>query len=189
MEHSVDPMALAQAQSLRQQAAQFLVMAHRLDGMLPCVVAHEHRQGTDVGLVWATADLDKLQAADLMGTTLEVAHGEHMTIVAVSSPSSFVAAESGSHDWNPPAVEPGQRTVVSLDGGLTFFPVDQGVRVHFERIDVPGEDERGELQINLSNEGIVVDVWVSRDETLDHNIGTSSKAIDELVADLVEDGA
>ena len=189
MDNGTDNLALLQGQSLRRQAAQLLAMAHRLDGLVPSVVAHEHRHGTDVGLVWATADLDKLQAADLMGTTLEVAHGEHMTIVAVSSPSSFVAAESGSHDWNPPAVKPGHRTVVSLDGGLTFIPVDQGVRVHLERVDVPGEDERGELQINLSNEGIVFDVWVSRDDTLDHNIGTSSKAIDELVADLVEEGA
>jgi hypothetical protein len=78
---------------------------------------------------------------------------------------------------------------VSLDGGVTFQPAPSGVRIVYENVDVIGEDERGQVHINATSEGIITDVWVSREEHLDHNIGTSNQSIDGIVSDLVEDGA
>ena len=64
----------------------------------------------------------------------------------------------------------------------------QGVRVIYEEVDVPGENEKGQVHITLSEEGIVSDVWMTRDEPLDHNIGTSSQTLDEAVESMVEEG-
>lgn len=76
---------------------------------------------------------------------------------------------------------------VSLDGGVTFQEAKQGVRIVYEGISVPGEDETGELHVSATHEGVVTDVWVTRDEPLDHNIGTSSQLLDDLVSDLVDE--
>jgi hypothetical protein len=78
---------------------------------------------------------------------------------------------------------------VSLDGGETFVEAPNGVRVVYENVDVPGEDESGEVHVNLTHEGIITDVWVSRVESLDHNIGTSSSTVDEIVERLVDEGS
>lgn len=78
---------------------------------------------------------------------------------------------------------------VSLDGGLTFTEAPEGVRVVVEKIDVPGEDGKGELHCNFTHEGVVTDVWVTRDEALDHNIGTRSQMYEDTAADLVAEGA
>lgn len=63
------------------------------------------------------------------------------------------------------------------------------VRIAYECIDVPGEDGKGEVHVNCTGEGVIVDVWVTRDEPLDHNIGTRAELLTELVGELVEDGA
>lgn len=78
---------------------------------------------------------------------------------------------------------------VSLDGGLTYQEAQQGVRVIYGCVDVQGEDEQGELHLNVTREGVIADVWVSREEHLDHNIGSRAEFLDDLVLDLVEDGA
>lgn len=78
---------------------------------------------------------------------------------------------------------------VSLDGGMTFQDANEGVRIVYEGMEVPGEDENGQLHLNATHEGLVTDVWVTRDEPLDHNIGTSSRLLDDLVADLVAENA
>jgi len=74
----------------------------------------------------------------------------------------------------------------STDGGKTYLEAPEGIRIVYERVDIPGEDGRGELQVNLSHENIVTDVWTTREEPLDHNIGTSVEPISDLVARLVE---
>ena len=77
---------------------------------------------------------------------------------------------------------------VSLDGGLTFQEATEGVRVVYEGVDIPGDDEdgTGELHVTVSHEGLVTDVWSTLHEPLDYNIGTSSVLIDDLVSDLTK---
>ncbi len=75
---------------------------------------------------------------------------------------------------------------VSLDGGQTFVDAPQGVVVLYPKVDVPGEDERGQVNFSFTEEGLITDVWVSREEHLDHNIGTSSQMLDDIVGDLVD---
>lgn len=75
---------------------------------------------------------------------------------------------------------------VSLDGGVTFVEATNGVRIIYEAVDVPGEDELGEVHVNATSEGLIVDVWVSREESLGHNIGTSSELIGDIAYRLVE---
>lgn len=77
--------------------------------------------------------------------------------------------------------------LVSLDGGQTFVPVTDGVRICYKNVNVPGEDEAGELHLNATTEGLISDLWVSREEHLDHNLGTSSEMVDDLIERLVDD--
>jgi hypothetical protein len=77
---------------------------------------------------------------------------------------------------------------VSLDGGATYQEAPEGVRVAYEDVDIPGEDSAGELHANFTHEGLILDVWASRNEPLDHNIGTSSETVDEIVERLVREG-
>lgn len=75
----------------------------------------------------------------------------------------------------------------SKDGGLTFQVAPEGVRIVYERVMVPGEDGRGELHLNCTHEGMISDVWVTREEPLDHNIGTASRQLEDILSGLVED--
>lgn len=76
----------------------------------------------------------------------------------------------------------------SIDGGLTYQEAPEGVRVVLEDVMVPGEDD-GQLHINLTNEGIISDIWVTRDEPLDHNLGTSSQMYDDMMEAMIEENA
>ena len=76
---------------------------------------------------------------------------------------------------------------VSLDGGVTFQDANEGVRIVYEGVDIPGEDGTGELHLNATHEGLVTDVWTTREEPLDHNIGTSAQLVEDIVGDLVEE--
>jgi hypothetical protein len=78
-----------------------------------------------------------------------------------------------------------QIMLVSVDGGETFQEAKEGVRVIWKDIFVDGEDESGELHLNATHEGIITDVWVSRESHLDHNIGTASREIVDLVSSMV----
>lgn len=77
---------------------------------------------------------------------------------------------------------------VSLDGGVTWAVVKEGVRVVYRNLFIPGEDARGELQVNCTYEGIIKDVWVEKGDGYP-NIATSSVTVDEVVSQLVEDDA
>jgi hypothetical protein len=77
----------------------------------------------------------------------------------------------------------------SLDGGLTYLQATQGVRVRFEAVQVPGENETGQLDLNITPEGLITDLWVSRDDKLDHNLGTASQQLGNIVGDLAEQGS
>lgn len=75
---------------------------------------------------------------------------------------------------------------VSLDGGETFVVAPQGVRVVYADVMVPGEADGGSLHVNLTHEGIVSDLWTTREEPLDHNVGTRAEMLDDLVSQLVD---
>lgn len=78
--------------------------------------------------------------------------------------------------------------VVSLDGGVTFVAASE-IMVAYRRILVDGEDGRGELRLTMTREGLISDVWTSRQGHLDHNIGTASETVEEIVTRLVEEAA
>lgn len=71
-------------------------------------------------------------------------------------------------------------TRISLDNGQTSIPVTQGVRVYVEDILVDGEEDSGALDFNFTEEGVITDLWVSREDTLDHNLGTESETYEEI---------
>jgi hypothetical protein len=93
----------------------------------------------------------------------------------------------------------------SLDGGRTYQDVgNDGIRVIIDDLTVDCEvdgktpnDGTGELHINITEEGIVQDVWVPRDidenwtpdDPEEANVGTSSQTIDEVVEQLVRDSS
>jgi hypothetical protein len=64
---------------------------------------------------------------------------------------------------------------VSLDGGETFIDAPAGVRVVYENVDTP-DFETGEVHVNMTDEGIIVDVWARHT-----NVGTDSETVGELV--------
>lgn len=80
-----------------------------------------------------------------------------------------------------------RRIKVSIDGGQTFLDANEGVRIIYEGVHIPGEDGTGELHLNATQEGFITDVWTTREEPLDHNIGTSFQLIDNMVSDLVDE--
>jgi len=75
---------------------------------------------------------------------------------------------------------------VSLDGGKTYDPAPEGVRVSYPRVMVDGEDENGELSFNFTEEGLITDLWVSREDYLDHNLGTESQTIEDIQHRMVD---
>ena len=79
--------------------------------------------------------------------------------------------------------------LVSLDDGKTYQPVIDNVRLIYPiEEELPGEDCNGELHINLTHEGIIMDVWTNEGEPgEDRNLATRSQTLDEIVAELMED--
>lgn len=100
---------------------------------------------------------------------------EALNLYATSAPAATAATNSAT----------GMK--VSIDGGVTYQPAVNGVRIIYEDVAVRGENELGQLHISATREGIMTDVWVSRDEHLDHNIGCESVQVDSLVNRLVEE--
>lgn len=74
---------------------------------------------------------------------------------------------------------------VSLDGE-TWQDVEN-VRVVREGVLAPGEEyPEGQLQFNFTDEGLVGDLWVSREVELDHNLATHSSTYDEISQAMVD---
>lgn len=74
----------------------------------------------------------------------------------------------------------------SPDGGVTWLGAPHGLLVNIEGALIPGEDERGLVSLNFTSEGLIKDIWVSREEDLDHNIATSSVLYEDLVSAMIE---
>lgn len=72
---------------------------------------------------------------------------------------------------------------ISLDGGCTWTTAPAGVRISMQDMDVPWEEEPGQLDFNFTHEGVITDVWVSRKEHLDHNIATNAQTYDDVMSD------
>ena len=81
---------------------------------------------------------------------------------------------------------PDTKMMVSLDGGVNYSPVLNGVRVQYNEQLLPGNHE-GDLHVQCTNEGIIMDVWAdSTEPQTGDNIGTSSETTDEIIERLVE---
>lgn len=75
---------------------------------------------------------------------------------------------------------------LSLDGGVTWLAAPIGLLVNIEGAMIPGEDERGLVTLNFTSEGLIQDIWVSREDELDHNIATSSVLYEDLMSAMIE---
>jgi hypothetical protein len=69
-----------------------------------------------------------------------------------------------------------------------------GQEIHAERIEViydgvsiPNEEGTGSLHINLTHEGVVMDVWGNDTEEEEINFGTSSQTAEEITDYLCEE--
>lgn len=78
---------------------------------------------------------------------------------------------------------------VSLDNGSTFQSASEGVRISFAKVFVPGDDGAGELLINATMEGLIIDVWSKDSDGTEYNAGTSSDMVEDLVERVVEEGS
>lgn len=79
--------------------------------------------------------------------------------------------------------------LVSVDGGVSFRPAPEGVRIIYQNIPIDDEGSRGEVHVNATHEGLITDIWTTQDEPLDQNIGTDCVAIEDIVSRLVDDNA
>ena len=101
------------------------------------------------------------------------------------------AAEAELHYGGTPPQQPSDESEIeaSLDGGSSWLPAPQGVRIVYRNVPIDGEDGTGELHINATTEGLIADVWTTRDCPLDHNIGSSAQLLGDIITDLVEENS
>lgn len=110
--------------------------------------------------------------------------GEERVIRAIITEAIDLGLIQAGDDDEVESVSP----MVSLDGGLTFMPAPEGVRIVYEGVMIYGEDGRGEIHINATQEGLITDLWRTPDDPLDH-IGTESVLIEDIVMRLVNEKA
>lgn len=72
---------------------------------------------------------------------------------------------------------------VSLDGGQTYQDAPEGVRVLYGNVYLGDDEPRGELYVNASHEGLIMDLWT---QPGDEHLGTQAQMLEDLVADLNE---
>lgn len=136
--------------------------------------------------VSTSASAESLSLADILACEMVVmdggnSHGDMWKVIVHPGQHKCLYINENPLPTNngAPAIE------VSLDGGQTYIPANQGVRVMYRDLPVDGEEQLGDVHINLTTEGLITDVWVTR-EGEDHNIGTECKTIDDIVSNLVE---
>lgn len=143
----------------------------------------------DAGAFWSNEDgWGSLQSATLFSTTERMSMNLPMSAKLdaewmLQEEARDLCAKANVSE----AAEESAPMFVSLDGGKTFLPATSGVRIIYKNVPVPGEDEPGELHLNATSEGVISDLWVSREEHLDHNLGTSSELVDDMIERLVDD--
>lgn len=79
--------------------------------------------------------------------------------------------------------------MITLDDGQTWTPCPNGLRVNIAEQLVPGEETKGDLVFNFTNEGVILDLWeVIPENTIEEeNIGTSSETYEQIVWRLVSE--
>ena len=129
-----------------------------------------------------------------IGKYLTKALGVELQKIEMEVPTDEDWSWNDVYELLPPAQKTEARMLVSLDGGATFQPAPEGVRIAYQKVMVGGEDGRGELVINATHEGWITDLWVHRNEPevsladYNHNIGTDCIMIEDIVSRLVKDG-
>lgn len=63
------------------------------------------------------------------------------------------------------------------------------VEIIYENLEIPGEDSPGNLHINATEEGLILDVWNTNNEGVETNSGTSSETAQEIVERLCEENS
>jgi len=64
------------------------------------------------------------------------------------------------------------------------------IEVIYEDVPIFGEDEPGSLHVNLTHEGVVIDVWGISSETGEEtNFGSQSQTVEEISEQLCEENA
>lgn len=69
--------------------------------------------------------------------------------------------------------------LVSLDGGVTYVPAVNGVRLIYSGVELD-DDREGQLQINMTHEGMITDVYEG-----DENLATDSAMYQDIVDRLI----
>jgi hypothetical protein len=73
-----------------------------------------------------------------------------------------------------------------IDG--VIVPADS-IEIVYGGVYIPGEDESGSLHINLTHEGLIMDVWGKDKEGNETNFGTSSETAEEITERLCEENS
>ncbi len=89
----------------------------------------------------------------------------------------------------PEGGEAQERLLVSLDGGKTYQPAPDGVRLIRTKVmaeDAGGDETECELHLNFTDEGLIGDLWADQPEDETDNIGTFSQTYGELAESMTE---
>lgn len=78
--------------------------------------------------------------------------------------------------------------LISLDGGQTYQPAPEGVRIMLDAREMTdnGEDFSGVLAFNFTDEGVIYDIWKSVSHVLSESVATQSQTYEELIDKLLE---
>lgn len=97
--------------------------------------------------------------------------------------AAMIMRERGWIVFKPePAID--TKIQFSIDGGITYYGANSGVRIIYKGIEVPDSSDRNELHINATEEGLISDIWSVSDYDapgVDHNLATERVAIDDCI--------
>jgi hypothetical protein len=96
-----------------------------------------------------------------------------------------VFANSPKSDY-PTRQDNGILRRVLIDG--KEVPADR-VEIIYSLLEIPGEDSPGDLHVNLTHEGIILDVWNTNNAGTETNSGTSSETAQEIVERICEENS
>ena len=77
------------------------------------------------------------------------------------------------------------RILYSTDG-QSWVEAPTGLFVVIDGVEVPGEDGPGQLHSLFTDEGVVSDVRVTREDEFDHNLAASSLTYAEALSAMIE---
>lgn len=103
-------------------------------------------------------------------------------ILGLASGSRTAETTVGQTGQRQPAPD---RLQVSLDGGRTYHPAQQGVRILYEGMPGHEQGEQRNLHVHATGEGLIFDVW-QQDLEDSRNVGTRSQTAQELIDSLIE---